>query len=86
MVADGWELYWSCLLACHMAWALQSEYSKRSGKKLQGFFSFVLFFFFLNDTDLCFKSSYDLASDVSKYHFCPCLLVKQITKANLDSR
>lgn len=69
MLADGWELCWSCILACHMAWALQSEYSKRSGKKHQGFFSFVLFFF-LNDTDLCFKSSYDLASDVSKYHFC----------------
>ena len=39
----------------HKAWALQSEHSKRPGKKLQGFFSFVLFF--VNDTDLCFKCS-----------------------------
>lgn len=66
------------------AWALQSEHSKRPGKKLQGFFSFVLLF--VNDPDLCFKSSYDLASDVSECHSCHRLLVKQITKANPGSR
>ena len=57
MVADGWELYWSCLLSCHMAWALQSEYSKRYGKKLQGFFSFVLFFLKKKKMILIYASS-----------------------------
>ena len=73
MLADGWELYWSCLLACTYVvgfteWVFQEIWEEAS--RLLFLCSLSLFFFY-KDTDLCFKSSYDLVSDVSNITSVP---------------